>query len=128
MPKPAALSHSRRLSREASPAKQPRDGGSSQEIPYKRDSTSASIARTWSILSLHRELETEYERNGEGSYVLETAHPVKDIGRLCFDATRRYRDVRRLINHSPRPNLKLGRPHYLREKWRIGLLALYDIP
>ena len=30
----------------------------------------------------------------------------------------------RLINHSPRPNLKLGCPHYLREKWRIGLLAI----
>ena len=88
--------------------------------------------RTYMVYPLHsplrRELETEYERNGEGSYVLETAHPVKDIGRLCFDAIRRYRDVGRLINHSPRPNLKLGRPHYLREKWRIGLLALYDIP
>ena len=35
-------------------------------------------------------LAEEYEKNGEGSYVLQTAHPVPGVGRLCFDATRRF--------------------------------------
>ena len=39
----------------------------------------------------------------------------------------RYRDVAMLINHSRSPNLKLSRPLYVRDKWRIALLALREI-
>lgn len=35
-----------------------------------------------------RKLAEEYERNGEGSYVLQTAYPVPGVGCLCFEATR----------------------------------------
>ena len=77
---------------------------------------------------LHKELQEEYRRNGEGSFVVETAYSVQDIGRLCFDATRRYRDVGRLINHDPKTyNLTLSTPQFLRGKWRLALVAVRDI-
>ena len=71
----------------------------------------------------------EYEVNGEGSYVLQTAYPVPEFGaRLCFDATRRYSDVGRLINHSSALyNLKPGTPLFLRGKWWVGMVAVRDI-
>lgn len=73
-------------------------------------------------------LAEEYERNGEGSFVLQTAYAVPGVGRLCFDATRRYRDIGRLKNHSSvRPNLKPGRPLHVRGKWRVGLVAVKDV-
>ena len=46
----------------------------------------------------------EYARNGEGSFVVETPYNIPGVGHLCFDATRRYRDVGRLINHAPSPH------------------------
>ena len=76
---------------------------------------------------LHKELEQEYQKNGEGSFTVQTAYPIPDVGRLCFDATRRYRDVGRLINHSPHPNLSISQPIHLRGKWRLGLMAIRDI-
>ena len=77
---------------------------------------------------LHKELQEEYRRNGEGSFVVETAYSVQDIGRLCFDATRRYRDVGRLINNDPNTyNLRLSTPQFLRGKWRLALVAVRDI-
>ena len=77
---------------------------------------------------LHHQMAKEYAENGEGSYVMDTAYRIPNIGRLCFDATRRYRDVGRLINHSSRrPNLKLTRPLHVRCKWRVALLATRDI-
>lgn len=46
-------------------------------------------------------LANEYEANGEGSYIIQTAYSVLQFGaRLCFDASRHNKDVRRLINHS----------------------------
>ena len=73
-------------------------------------------------------LTVEYERNGEGSYVVETQHSVQGVGKLCFYATRRYKDIGRLINHAARGhNLKLGRPQHVRGKWRLGMVALRDI-
>ena len=48
--------------------------------------------------------------------------------RLCLDATRRFKDIGRLINHSATEyNLKPGRPTYLRGKWRVGMIAVRDI-
>ena len=76
---------------------------------------------------LHKELEQEYNKNGEGSFTVQTTYPIPDVGRLCFDATRRYRDVGRLINHSPHPNLSISRPIHLRGKWRLGLMAIREI-
>lgn len=75
------------------------------------------------------QLANEYDANEEGSYVISTAYPVPQFGaRLCFDATRRYRDVGRLINHcSLTPNLKLGKPLFLRGKWRVGMIALRNV-
>ena len=74
----------------------------------------------------------EYERNGEGSYILETAYVVPKFGRrLCFDATRHYNDIGRLINHSPATskecNIRPFRPYYVRNKWRVGFVAKRDI-
>ena len=75
------------------------------------------------------ELAKEYELNGEGSFVLETAYPVPQLGVcMCFDATRRYKDVGRLINHSSVGcNLKPAMPVYVRGKWRVGMIAVRDI-
>ena len=76
----------------------------------------------------HKRLSEEYSRNSEGSFVVETAYPIPGIGRLCFDATRRYRDVGRYINHHPRHyNSKLSTPKLLRGKWRIALVSIKDI-
>lgn len=77
-------------------------------------------------------LKEDYEKNNEGSYVLETAYAVPGLGqRICFDATRRFRDLGRLINHAPAGssecNLKAARPYFVRNKWRVGLVALRDI-
>ena len=76
--------------------------------------------------SEEKRLAEEYKLNGEGSFVVYTAYPTASE-RLCFDATRRYRDVARLINHSPKPNLRLFKPLHLWGKWRIGLYAGVDI-
>lgn len=46
-----------------------------------------------------RKLAEEYERNGEGSYVLQTAYPVPGVGCLCFEATRCFRDLGRVKPH-----------------------------
>ena len=75
------------------------------------------------------QLAREYQANDEGSYIIQTAHPVPQFGaHLCFDTTRRYRDVGRLINHSyVAPNLKLGKPLFLRGKWRVGMLAQRNV-
>ena len=75
------------------------------------------------------QLARECEINGEGSYVLQTAYTVPQLGaRLCFDATRCYKDVGRLINHSSVAcNLKPGMPLFIRVKWRVGMVAVRDI-
>ena len=63
-------------------------------------------------ISEEKSLAKEYQLNDEGSYILQTAYPVPGVGkRLCFDATRRLKDVGRLINHSAsRYNIKPGKP------------------
>ena len=77
--------------------------------------------------ALEKQLAEEYATNSEDCYVIRTAYRIPDVGRLCFDATRRYRDVGRLINHSATPNLQLTRPFYVRGKWRVALIAKTDI-
>ena len=62
----------------------------------------------------------------QGSYVLSTAHTVPGAGtRLSFES---YRDLGRLINHTPRGfNLTPGSPVHVRGKWRVGMVAVRDI-
>ena len=76
------------------------------------------------------QLAAEYDNNGEGSYVLlYTAYVVPEFGaRLCFDATRRFKDLGRLINHAPTGyNTKPAKPAHLRGKWWVGLVAVRDV-
>ena len=77
-----------------------------------------------------RDMEEEYAVNGEGSYVFTTASVVSKVNaRLCFDATRRFRHPGRYINHAARGvNLKPCGPVFVKEKWRMGFIALRDIP
>ena len=47
------------------------------------------------------QLAAKYGRNREGSSIPYTAYPVPGFGtRLCFDATRRFKDLGCLINHA----------------------------
>ena len=69
-----------------------------------------------------------HEMNSAGSYVVETFYPIPKVGRLCFDATERFHHPGRYINHVARGgNVRLSRPFFIREKWRIGFLAIRDI-
>ena len=48
--------------------------------------------------------------------------------RLCFDATRQFHDIGRMINHCPRGyNLQPGPPLYVLGKWLVGTVAVHDI-
>ena len=74
-----------------------------------------------------KSLAREYELNNEGSYVLQTAYAVPGVGhRLCFDVTCRYKDVGKFINHSAL--VKSSEPAHVRNKWRVGMVAVRDIP
>lgn len=77
-----------------------------------------------------KSLAKEYDLNHEGSYILETAWPVPGVGhRLAFDATRRFKDIGRLVNHRASGyNLKPCKPTYVRKKWRVGMVAVRHIP
>ena len=66
----------------------------------------------------------EYDRNNEGSYILEIQTPE---GWVCLDATRRMGSIGWLMNHSSNPNLKPFRALFVRGKWRVGFLAITDI-
>ena len=86
--------------------------------------------RTYRVYPVGSEEEARLAReNEEGSYVLSTAHTVPGAGtRLSFDATTRYRDIGRLINHSPKGfNSTPGSPVHVRGKWRVGMVAVRDI-
>ena len=76
-----------------------------------------------------REMAEIYEVNGEGSFVVTTAKVVPELKKkLCFDATRRYHHPGRFINHASKGcNLKPCGPVYVRQKWRVGFIALQDI-
>ena len=70
---------------------------------------------------------TEYDVNGEGSYVIETSYAIPGVGKLCFDATRRYHQIGRYLNHAQHPNAELTTPVFARGKLRIGFVAVRDI-
>ena len=72
-------------------------------------------------------IEAEYDENGEGSYIIDSTFPIPKEGRICFDATRKFNQIGRYLNHAQSPNAKLTRPYKIRGKWRIGFLSLRDI-
>ena len=65
--------------------------------------------------------------NGEGSYVVESAYAVPGAGYLCFDATRKYEQLGRYMNHARNPNAVITLPVMVRKKWRIGFCAARNI-
>ena len=68
--------------------------------------------------------ESEYDRNDEGSYCLETQYGK----RLVFDATRCYDQFGRYINHSTKSaNCRYWRPLFVRGKMRVAFVATRDI-
>ena len=69
----------------------------------------------------------EYQKNGEGSYIITSQHPVGGGTRLCWDASRTFNQLGRYINHTINPNAILSPPKYVRSKWRVGFLAAKDI-
>ena len=69
----------------------------------------------------------DYERNGEGCYIVTSKHPVGGGTRLCWDATRNLNQVGRYINHALKPNAALTSAFYVRGKWRVGFVAVRDI-
>ena len=68
-------------------------------------------------------VEAEYDANGEGSYIIDSSFSFPQEGHLCFDATRKYDQLGRYLNHAQRPNAKLSRPFKVRGKWRVSFLA-----
>lgn len=74
-----------------------------------------------------RQREEEYATNREGCYILDVQLP-DGRGWWCLDATRNMHCWGRYINHSATPNLKMWRPMMIRKKWRVGFIALRDIP
>ena len=69
----------------------------------------------------------EYKRNGEGSYIIASKHPVGGETRLCWDATRYFDQLGRYINHGKNFNATTTAPRFARGKWRIGFVAVRDI-
>ena len=47
--------------------------------------------------------------------------------RLCWDATRRFEQIGRYMNHAQQGNAKLTSPMYVRGKWRIGFISIRNI-
>ena len=68
--------------------------------------------------------ESEYTANGEGCFIFEVQKPGG--GWVCIDATRAYRTIGLLVNHSPNPNVK-GRVAVVEGKLRMGFLAMKDL-
>ena len=67
----------------------------------------------------------EYDTNDEGSYIVEAQVQGKW---MCFDATRRFGGIGRYLNHGKsQANCKLHPPLFVREKWRLAVMAKRDI-
>ena len=69
-------------------------------------------------------VEVEYANNNEGCYLLRGKIKEKN---MWFDATRKFDQYGRYINHSTDHNIKPIPPVFVHEKWRIGFLATKDI-
>ena len=77
-------------------------------------------------VSKRKEMDSVYERNGEGCYVLEV---VIEGRKMCLDATISLTSFGRYINHIPskKANVKMHPPLFVRGKWRVAFLATQDI-
>ena len=66
----------------------------------------------------------EYEKNDETSATISFK-----VGRTkyFYDATRRYNQMGRYMNHSRRPNIRPYPPLFVRGKSRIGMYSINDI-
>ena len=62
---------------------------------------------------------------GEAIFI-KSQNAVKDAGYLCFDATHKYRQIARYMNHAKSPNAVISKQYVVRGKWRIGFLAIRD--
>ena len=71
-----------------------------------------------------KQVEAEYLANNEGSYIVEAAYAVGKEGHLCFDATRKYHQFGRYINHAKKANAMITPPFMVRGKWKIGFVAV----
>ena len=74
-----------------------------------------------------KQVEAEYLANNEGSYIVEAAYAVGKEGHLCFDATRKYHQFGRYINHAKKANAMVTPPFMVRGKWMIGFVAVRAI-
>ena len=63
----------------------------------------------------------------EGSYIAQSAYAVPGVGKMCWDATRRYKQLGHYMNHAQQPNAAITPPMWARRKWRIGLVGVRDI-
>ena len=67
----------------------------------------------------------EYEKNNETCAAVE----AKIEGRInYFDATRRYNQFGRYINHSTAPNVRPHPPIFIRGKYRLAFTSVVEIP
>ena len=71
--------------------------------------------------------EEEYNKNEEGCYIMDLIYPIPSQGKMCWDATRRYHQLGRYLNHTRSPNAEITKPYWARDKWRIGFVACRDI-
>ena len=85
--------------------------------------------KTTRVFSLSEKaaVEEEYDLNNEVSYIVEIGFPVPNEGHLCWDATRKYNQLGRYMNHEKRANAKISAPCNVRGKWRIGFVACREI-
>ena len=74
-----------------------------------------------------KQVEKQYDDNNEGCYIVESMYPVSGKLILCFDATRRFHQLGRYMNHARNPNAAITPPRKVRGKWRVGFLAIRDI-
>ena len=56
------------------------------------------------------EAEEEFRRNQEGCYIVNAAYSLPGLGRLYFNATRKFHQLCRYLNHALNPNVVLMPP------------------
>lgn len=69
-------------------------------------------------------VEEEYD---EGCCIIQSMYDVPSLGEMCWDATRRFHQIGKYLNHLNHPNAELTRPYWVRKKWRIGFTSSQDI-
>ena len=70
---------------------------------------------------------SDQHKYDKGSYRVTSTYTVGDGPRLCWDATRKFHQLGRYLNHAVDYNGRLTSPEFVRGKWRIGFVAVRDI-